>query len=218
MGKLLKPFLVLDLDGTLIDISEKFKFVFSQITGSDRTNCELFWNLRKEGFSSKQILENHFREVKDERSFGLEWNSLIEEESVISYDTLFPDTKFFLQTMSHAFTLILCTARKQADTLHRQLLNLDINEYFSEVIATKGALTKALVLHHKFSTMDYLPYGYMVGDTVEDINSGFEIGFRTGGILTGLTDRRTFLNLKNCPTVIAENLTEMSILIAESMN
>jgi phosphoglycolate phosphatase-like HAD superfamily hydrolase len=204
---------ILDFDGTILNIEEKYKYVFGIITGLGSNSQEIFWEYRKLGIKSTEVLKL-FPEVEfsgDE--FNDKWKEIIESKDALELDIVSPANYEALDLIAGKAKLTLCTARQNKSLLLQQLQYLDLDGFFSSVLVTEqvrskydlirqDVLQKSLVLNQK---------DWMVGDTLEDVLTGQELGIMTCGVLSGLTPESIFLNLEPFPSTVLADLRAFSL-------
>ncbi len=198
----------LDLDGTILDISKKYINLFCELSGLTHNSGNKFWEYKRMGTPTKEILNNYnFSEVQQE-NFETGWFSLIETDEYILFDTVFPGLKQLLELKSHTDNLVICTARQDKSLVINQLKNLQIFNLFNTILVTEKKSTKASLIfsHRELDTSKSDELDWLVGDTFEDIETGFNLGINTCAVLTGLTPIEKFRELNNPPTLIKESL------------
>ena len=184
--------LVFDLDGTILDISQKYNFLYEEI----RTNYGLppvnYWEKRQEISDFSSCLEalgiSRFRLDK----FRDEWASKIEEQRMLDLDCVFKDVKekiVLLKKQNHE--VILCTARTSITNLTNQLQFLGLDTIFSQVLTSNSGSEKISILQNYFAEnpKKILADAWFISDTAEDIIVGNKLGLKTCGVLTGLGSR-----------------------------
>src|SRR5437899_5350604 len=112
-----------DLDGTLIDVSDRHYTVYSTI--AEKLNFrplsyDHYWSLKRAGTPLAQILEESGT-VKNIEGFKAMWLSLIEQDDYLDRDTLLPRTAALLKRLQLKHTLSLVTLRHSQRALARQL-------------------------------------------------------------------------------------------------
>ena len=80
----------LDLDGTVLDISQRYKNLFSDISGFNRTIGSEFWEYKKKGLSTKGILSNYNFSKNQQEIFQKDWFNLVEHTNFLKFDKVFP--------------------------------------------------------------------------------------------------------------------------------
>ena len=204
--------IILDFDGTIVNIEEKYKYVFNTITGLDADSQKIFWESRKLGIKSTEALKFFPKVELSEESFIDKWRGTIESEEALERDTVPPINYKVLDVIAGRAELILCTARQNKPLLLEQLQKLDLDRFFSSVLVTEQISSKHDVIikdaHQK--SLALTENDWIVGDTLEDVLTGQELGIKTCGVLSGLTPQSIFLDLKPSPSLVFRYLQEFS--------
>lgn len=161
-------YIVFDLDGTLLDVKEKFYWCYSKIVeklGKKPIDIEQYWELRRKGYSGQKILE--VTEMKElSQMFLREWIRMIESKEALQCDKLFAGTQEVLRSLKQRqIQLVLVTMRHNIENLMTQLQLLEIGTYFDEIIA---AGDKDISGKESLFPVDIEGRGLAVGDTLED--------------------------------------------------
>jgi phosphoglycolate phosphatase-like HAD superfamily hydrolase len=203
---------VVDFDGTIVDVGMKYKYTFGVVTGLGLSFQENFWNAKKAGLSYDVILEMIPEIAVSKDDFLRVWRSEIETENALSYDSLDPKTLGALTKIAASEDLLLCTARQNESMLRQELEILGIERYFSGVLVTKQKTSKYNIIK-KFVDDNRIVIeniDWFVGDTPEDVLTGQALGIRTCAVLSGLTPEKNFRVMSPSPDLVAENLAEFS--------
>ena len=190
--------LILDLDGTLLDVSSRFYNVFYDIVKSFMLSKEEYWNYRRSGKEQRCLVKN--LPIED---FNQQWLVLIEQEKYLAMDTLYPETIQFLQYFSRKINLILLTARMSKENLMQELSRLHIKEYFHAIYVTEKRFNKTELLGSILTAGTVIAY---ITDTVKDVEAANSLDITTIGITHGLLNKENIL--KSNPDFIIDNLTE----------
>jgi phosphoglycolate phosphatase-like HAD superfamily hydrolase len=198
----------LDLDGTILDISQRYKNLFSDISGLSKTIGSEFWEYKKKGLSTKEILSNYGFSKNQQEIFQKDWFNLVENINFLKVDKVFPRVMQLLESISQTENLVVCTARQSRELVMQQLNDLEINKFFTAILVTEKVSTKVFLVdnHRKMETLNSQNVDWLVGDTLEDMDAGFKLGINTCAVLTGLTPLEKFIELKNQPTLIKNSL------------
>lgn len=128
--------LYFDLDGTLIDISNKRYKIYRDICTALKVPSKLpankFWERTRnksniidiEGFKGKECLKR-YKEM---------FYTMIEEEKYLSLDRCFPETLNVLKELKKKHRIILTTLRRSRFRLLKQLQSLEIMEFIDKII------------------------------------------------------------------------------------
>jgi phosphoglycolate phosphatase-like HAD superfamily hydrolase len=203
---------IFDFDGTVIDIESKYKYVFGAITGLDILTQDFFWKSKQSGASTDEILKLIPEVVLSKDDFMHLWRSKIETQEALKLDILYPERLKVLEEVSANANVYLCTARQDETNLNNELEMLGIRNFFSEVLVTKQIKSKFNVIqsffedNHMFLEED----DWFVGDTLEDISTGRNLGMQTCGVLSGLTPQDKFNVMTPPPSLVLGDIVEFA--------
>lgn len=132
---------VLDLDGTLIDSSERHYLLMQQILEKKSYDSEEFMRYKADGNSGKKYLTEC---LKLPEAAALEimtsWQAQIEEEQWLAYDKLYPDTLEFLDWIkSRDERIYFLTARQRKDAVLDEVKRLGIADYADKICVVSPA-------------------------------------------------------------------------------
>lgn len=184
---------VLDLDGTLIDSSERHWRLMreilsgaapetvSEIVSEKRFDPVGFMRYKADGYNGLQYLTEFLGLTKDtaDQIMAL-WRLQIEEERWLKLDVLYPDTLDFLDQMKQKHVKIYyLTARKNQEGLLRELERLKIAGYAAEIkiVSPSGAREekKRVVEMILSETGEAAGSVYIVGDTENEYHLAEEL-------------------------------------------
>jgi phosphoglycolate phosphatase len=194
--------IIFDLDGTLVDSRMRLYSLFQQLTPESFFCFNEYWDLKKSRHTHRHILSNIFG--KDSTAidiFESNWMRLIESESLLAIDKLFPYIKVNLKLLAQHATLHLCTARQFRDSTMTQIEQLGILPYFQNILVTGQKLTKEDIIRQNIT--DLSNEDWMVGDSGKDILSGKTLGIRTCAVLSGFMSETYLREYK--PDLILDN-------------
>jgi phosphoglycolate phosphatase len=198
----------IDLDGTILDISQKYINLFADLSGSSYELALEFWAERKLGKSTEQVL-GHLKYGKiNPQTFADNWIELIETREYLAYDMIFPGLLEMFELIHQTHELVICTARQSQDLLIEQLEDLKILNYFQDVLVTEKKVSKLTLMSNHRKTLKSSDYeqDWIVGDTPEDITTGTQINIKSCAVLSGLTPQHKFESLEVPPTDIKDSL------------
>lgn len=184
--------LFIDLDGTLLDVSEKYYRIYlSGITdASTRLSKFQFWEMKRS-------------EMKDEEIYGVTGHiltddttalkaELLEKDEYLGMDKVHDGVLPFLNEIKDKHELVLVTVRKDSEALNRQLDRSGLCDFFTAILCTgplaagqKGYEKKIKLIQDRFPGLD-VKATYIIGDTEADIKCGRQLGIKTVGVLSGL--------------------------------
>lgn len=194
--------LFFDLDGPILDVSEKYYRVYSQIlkeSGSEPIGKEKYWDLKRSKTALPEILKLSSAGSK-QHEVAISWNTLIEQKDYLICDHVWPDLwEIYDKLFKNCFT-VLVTLRTHADMTEWQLKHLGIFHWFDVVISEPGhgsdqRWKSKVNAIHKSGVLEGLDRSkcLFVGDTETDILAGKELGMRTIGVSFGIRNRGILL-------------------------
>ena len=102
--------IIFDLDGTLIDSSERLYRLFQHLVPESTLTKDEYWNKKRNKIGHQQILEERFPMV-DFEDFQRRWLGLIETEGYLSFDLCYPDT---IETLKRLNSVRISTLTKRS--------------------------------------------------------------------------------------------------------
>lgn len=202
----MKPTLILDFDGTVVDDADRHWRVFMEVTEL-AVDKDSYWNLRRQGFTNAVVLNK----LGSDKVFDINrFKQLIELKQYLTLDRLIPRAET-MRRLSNLYEIILCSIRSNEVNLKWQLEQLDILDYLSKVVVISHlefnrdqSKTSVLKIHlpNTIASTDCI-----VGDTEVDIRTGKELGIRTCAVESGIRNREYLLRLN--PDVILEDLNQL---------
>lgn len=198
-----------DLDGTLIDASERlYKLFIDLIPNCGLTKGE-YWNLKRQNIKHKTIIENFFSNYNFD-DFERKWLNNIENIQYLRYDKIFDDTINILQylTLSKKYNLYLLTARQSKENLYKELQKFQLLNYFENfknVFITEQKYTKTEIINQQFFNLSNSDF--IVGDTINDILCGKELNIKTIALTNGFINKNILEKYQ--PNYLCNTLTEL---------
>jgi len=205
----------MDLDGTLIDTSERHYRVYRDILKSFGVPINLskeeFWRLKRNGKKTVDLLPNDVS--KD--AFQLEWIKRIENREYLKFDEMFSggfETLTQLKELGHK--IILVTLRQRKDNLFWELDRLGLNKYFDDIIVGSPLYLKTkAILIQKYSKVSTLHDSIIIGDSEIDILTGKQLRMVTIASTYGIRSPE-FLKKYN-PDFYLDTLIELPEVISK---
>jgi phosphoglycolate phosphatase len=183
--------LFLDLDGTIIDVSERYYRVYAKALGSEAPALtqQQYWELKRRRIPEDHIIaEHHPAAVLDE--YTRRRQLLIEDPQYLHFDALFPETLPALTALSKRNQLYLVTLRRSAENLQKEIDSLGIRHLFTAVLTTPSGNApsedKERLIRPFSGTANWI-----VGDTEADILAGQKLHMTTCAVLSGIRSRAT---------------------------
>lgn len=174
-----------DLDGTLIDSSQRMYALFCKLNTNYKMCYDKYWNIKKQGISQKQMLMTYFNYLENEcKEFHNNWMNNVENDDLLLLDRTFDDTIEVLEKLFINNDLFIVTARQKKDRTIKELENLKIIKFFKSIFITEQKIDKEEIIKNN------VPYAngddIIIGDTGEDIETGIKLGIKKFGITTGM--------------------------------
>ena len=207
-----------DLDGTLIDITNRFYSVYCDIM--DRYNKPKltfleYINCRKRHVSTKSILSKTTNIEDFYTDFIKERNGILESERYLKLDKLYPDSYETLDKLYGNNKMILVTLRMNKINTIKQLKNLSIHSFFNKILIGNhfGDWNTKYDLIKNYHPNIINENAIIVGDTEVDINAGKKLSIKTCFKQGGM--RISELVISEKPDFVITNIKEIRGIIDE---
>jgi len=197
---------IFDLDGTLLDVSERYYRSIKDTLHSHNLNCppkEKVISLKRQGLQGIQILDILVPTTIKEREDVIKKCEIDRIERMNKYlylDKLFPNVIDTLRKLQKRTKIALLTLRKSYSKTIEQISELNIIDFFDlvEVLTPKGDFSELKFLSG-MKICRYLSINSadccIVGDSIYEMIAGKKMGARTTiGVSYGLTDREILLS------------------------
>ncbi len=195
MSKQLRQLICLDLDGPILDVSDRYYRVYSDTLrsiGKQPVGEEAYWNKKRERISEPEILAaSGVRDGELIQAYLKQRAERIESPEYLRFDRVWPGTADALKVLRSGAELTLVTMRQSVDQLNRQLDRTGLSDSFDCVLAGPAELRgasraerKAQLVRAHYGQDDLS--GWFVGDTETDIRAGRLLGIRTLAITFGI--------------------------------
>lgn len=192
-----------DLDGTLLDVSERNHQVYSVVTqqfGGTPMPKSQYWELKREKTKWPKLFELSGGLLPDIQSDYLNaFIPLIEDQKYLKLDTPFPDALATMATLATRFgveNLYLVSLRRNATNLEEELKWLKLREHFGKVLSghseNDGYDKKIELIKNELGDAE----GVIIGDTEADIVTGKELGMTTIAVTSGIRSARFLESIK----------------------
>ena len=185
-----------DLDGTLLDISERYFRLFTDFCAQHEFSSGLtapeYWSRKRGGNFETQFFIDSGVPLAAEQWKAFQLDN-IETEQYLKYDTVWPGIVEHLTALNKDHLLVLVTLRRRRRQLDEQLEQLLLDKVFSEVICagenalpdkSERAKFKAWLVRARLPEITFR--GWFVGDTETDIACGKNLGCRTVAATYGI--------------------------------
>lgn len=200
---------IFDLDGTLIDSSERMYRLFCELIPECTLTKVEYWSYKRNKVNHKKLIEMLYPKVCFEEFENI-WMCLIEEERYLSMDNNFDDTIEVLSKLKNdGDEIFLLTARQYKDGLLKELTRLGIIDFFDCIMTTEGKYTKEDILR-KYSLNNnelLIADNIFISDMGKDIELGNKFGFYTIAITHGFMSEEKLMEYN--PKRIIHKLSEI---------
>ena len=191
-----------DLDGTLIDISERDYRIYSDVLlelGYKPIEKGIYWPQRRNITDIHWILEQSgCTDENDVNYFLQKRKEKMEELYYLKMDNLFADTIDTLNTLGNSYHLVILTRRLEEDNTRKQCEWLGLDKK-TELRIVKG---------DKKEQMRAIPnLCAFIGDTENDILPANELGVMSIAVTTGIRNENKLKELH--PAMIINTLSEV---------
>jgi phosphoglycolate phosphatase len=194
---------IFDLDGTLIDSSERLYRLFQFLVPQSTFTKQEYWNLKRDKVKHEMIFERYFPGMSFQ-SFNEKWMEIIETRKYLDMDKNYEDTLDVLDALKNkGEKLYLLTARQSKSELFHELGRLEIKDYFDEIFVTENKVEKDFFLKYQKWSKDTL----FISDMGKDILVGKKYGLQTVGITHGFMNEEKLKEYK--PGRIIEELNHL---------
>lgn len=201
-----------DLDGTLINASERlYKLFIDLIPNCKLTKCE-YWNLKRQNIKHKTIIEKFCSNYNFNtfENFEKTWLQNIENINYLNYDKVCNNTLNILNYLSKKnYNLYLLTARQSRENLYIELQNFQMLNYFKDIFITEQKYTKTEIIKQHFSTLS--ANDFIIGDTINDILCGKELNIKTVAITNGFINKNILEKYQ--PNYFVNDLIELKNIL-----
>ena len=205
--------IVFDLDGTLIDSSERMFRLFQKLIPESTFSKEEYWNLKRRKVNHQMILSKYFPDYDYER-FNKIWLDYIERIEYLELDRNYSDTITVLKKLNKRYNIILLTARQVKDRLYKELNSLGLFKYLHEVLVTEAKETKEeLLLKHEGKNFIRTNKDLFVSDMGKDISIGNKLGYLTVAITHGFMSYECLIEYS--PKYIINELCELETVLEQ---
>lgn len=198
--------LYIDFDGTLIDISAKYNYVYGKLENKYGLPNLDYWSLRSKGFNFIDGLKSIGLPQSKIEDFRVDWISSIETIDALECDKLFDGVSEKLFSLSKKYKLILCTSRKNHENLELQLNKLGIRDAFEFMMLVENGRSKSeeIIKYAKNLKHEDFSKDWIIGDTGEDMAAGVNANINSCGVLTGLSLEKDLIN--SGATIICDSI------------
>jgi phosphoglycolate phosphatase-like HAD superfamily hydrolase len=204
--------LYLDLDGTIIDVSERYYRIYEEIALSIKGNPlekSEYWKLRRQAVPESELLSQlrPFDESSDLLALRAE---KLEATEYLKYDQLVPGALEALNFLKARAQLVLVTLRKAITELEQQLQTLGLSSFFDQVLCANqriddNAIPKATLISE--NPWFKIEGSLIVGDSEADILAGKLLGIKSIAVLSGIRGREILVGYE--PDYVIDSLAAL---------
>lgn len=203
-----------DLDGPLLDVSDRYYRVFSDICkGELRLSKDKFWNLKRKKTPWLEI----FKQAKvsiGEREFLKLWVKNIELKKYLTLDKVHIFAKKNLFALSKKHSLYLISLRQSKLNLFWQVRSLNLDKYFKKIIHCKHSFKdpwkeKAKLIKKNINFNEPV---FVIGDTEVDLRAAKLAKVKSIAVASGI--RTKSLLVKENPEFLILKINEISKIIS----
>lgn len=191
-----------DLDGTLIDVSERDYRIYADILlrlGYRPISKDEYWRLRRNITDIHHILSlSGLVSEEDVSAFLKERKAFMEDWSYIKTDKPFDDVIETLSKLKKDYYLIILTKRYDSEVTKRQVSELGLTDFAELMIVTDSKEEAMSGINNLYA---------MIGDTENDIVPANNVGVKSIAVTTGIRSKEKLSVYR--PSVIVNNLSEV---------
>lgn len=209
------PTLYLDLDGPILDVSDRYFRVFRDVLISLGSNCPnrakgRYWRMKRDRRSTAEILEILSERPVRQSDFLNLWLERIELTEYLKLDTVQPGARGQLRQLGKSFDLVLVTLRQRQKNLRSQLQWLRLTERFRSVLSAPPLPSASWKIKRDLiASSAALPTARcIVGDSEVDIRAGKSLGLVTIAVLSGIRNRNALEEF--APDLIIKDLSSFN--------
>jgi phosphoglycolate phosphatase-like HAD superfamily hydrolase len=195
---------VLDLDGTLIDVSKRHYAVYRDVLaelGGEALPFERYWELKRSSTPWPELLGNgHVA------PFLAAFRARIEQPRYLGLDSAFPFTHDVIEALAE-HELHLVTLRQSRGALTDQLNRLDLVRQFKTITSDRHA-TKVDLIRSIARGQETI----VVGDTESDVMAARELHASAVAVTSGL--RSEAILRRSEPDVLIEDISSLPDIVA----
>ena len=208
-----KKVIFFDLDGTILDVSERIYRVYKDIMkkyNKKFLSKDKYLKLKRRKMPVEEIL----KKTKAEDiflKFKKEWEREIEKPHYLELDKISDFEKKILLNLKSNYKLVLVMLRNHPKRLVSQLREKKIDRIFDKILV-KSARDYQSKWKLKYNLIkkygDYDKGSIVVGDTETDILAGKKLKIKTVAVIEGMRNREILGKCKS--DFLIKNITELN--------
>lgn len=207
----MKPWLVIDLDGTLLNVANRHYSLYCMILsrwGIHPKSFADYWAARRSGNANlKLMVESGLPKEGISQAVRI-WKMYIESRQFLSRDSLWPGVVEWLRKRACEYCLFLCTVRSRVQYLKWQLESLGIMPYFSVVECVGHGPNQGARKAQRVVKKDVRPLVW-IGDTEDDVLAARALGIPAVVVDYGQRDPELLDPLK--PDLVISSLWDVDL-------
>lgn len=199
-----KPVTFLDLDGTIIDVSQRHYKVYEDLVRKYNgipLSKTRYWKLKKNKTEWSEILKKSLIPLNKVPIFIEEFISKIERHENLAIDSVFPYAFSILEQLSRNCSLYLITLRHSKNNTIKQIKNLGLKSYFKKLLISKQE-DEIISKIRKIISRDN--HAFVVGDTEKQILIARKLKLISVAVLSGIRNEKLLRNMK--PQFLMKNI------------
>lgn len=209
-----KVSIIFDLDGTLIEISNRYYHVYKKIVdqlGGNPLSKNIYWAMRRRNEKLENILYKSGISSTYTQDFLDMFIAQIEDPKNLSLDTVFEGTYSVLDSIRKKHDIYLLTLRHSKKAVLEQLEYLHLRKRFEKIITADKKSLEEKSKNHLIKRLSIEKKGIIIGDTEAEITAAKAIGIPSIAVLSG-TRNRKFL-LEQNPSYIIKNINKLPMVL-----
>jgi phosphoglycolate phosphatase len=200
--------LFFDLDGTILNSRVRLYKLFQDLVSTSYLSIQEYWELKRNKIDHKTILLDMFHYTNDDMNrFEKLWLEKIELPEYLQFDTLVDDAFGVLDFLDGKNNMYIVTSRQSRKNAVAQLKNLQIYNFFQNVLVTAHRYTKSILI----KGVGYQKEDFIIGDTGKDVLTGLELGMNTIVVTYGFLEKNVLEIYK--PHFIIDKLSDIMTIV-----
>jgi phosphoglycolate phosphatase-like HAD superfamily hydrolase len=205
--------LFLDLDGPLVDVSERYFRVHRDIVeqwGGRATDKAAYWERKRDRQPLPALLASGGNGHIPAADYLAQWLSRIELPAYLECDAVFPGALEQLARLGRSHRLVLVTLRQRPDHLAGELERLQLRAFFGAVLSASPTVAQGWETKQRLMGQSgfLTKTAWIVGDTEIDIRAGKGLGLTTVAVLSGIRNRAHLARER--PDFLVKDIGELS--------